>query len=63
MKKAFRTRTPGNYPKENILHKEHGESLISRNFLLVNVSLAAVQNVSGRAAIILKFSIPKCYNT
>ena len=27
---AFRTPTPGNYPKENILHKEHGESLKSR---------------------------------
>jgi len=28
---AFRTHTPGNYPKENILHKEHGESLKPRN--------------------------------
>ena len=28
---AFRTQTPGNYPKENILHKEHGESLKSTN--------------------------------
>ena len=28
---AFRTQTPGNYPKENILRKEHGESLKSRN--------------------------------
>jgi len=28
---AFKTQTPGNYPKENILHKEHGESLKSRN--------------------------------
>ena len=28
---AFRTQTPGNYPKENTLHKEHGESLKSRN--------------------------------
>jgi hypothetical protein len=27
---AFRTQTQGNYPKENILHKEHGESLKSR---------------------------------
>ena len=27
---AFRPQTPGNYPKENILHKEHGESLKSR---------------------------------
>jgi hypothetical protein len=26
----FRTQTPGNYPKENILYKEHGESLKSR---------------------------------
>ena len=28
---AFRTQPPGNYPKENTLHKEHGESLKSRN--------------------------------
>jgi hypothetical protein len=28
---AFKTQTPGNYPKENILHKEQGESLKSRN--------------------------------
>ena len=27
---AFKTQTPGKYPKENILHKEHGESLKSR---------------------------------
>jgi len=27
---AFRTQTPGNYPNENILHKEQGESLKSR---------------------------------
>ena len=27
---AFRTQAPGNYPKENILHKENGESLKSR---------------------------------
>jgi len=24
---GFKTQTPGNYPKENILLKEHGESL------------------------------------
>jgi hypothetical protein len=29
---AFRTKTPGNYPKENILHNEHGEGLKSRTF-------------------------------
>jgi hypothetical protein len=28
---AFKTQTPGKYPKENILHKEHGKSLKSRN--------------------------------
>jgi len=27
---AFKPQTPGKYPKENILHKEHGESLKSR---------------------------------
>ena len=27
---AIRTQTPENYPKENILHIEHGESLKSR---------------------------------
>ena len=27
---AIRTKTPGYYPKENILHIEHGESLKSR---------------------------------
>ena len=31
---AIRTQTPGNYPKENILHMEHGESLKSRIPLL-----------------------------
>jgi len=30
---AIRTQTPGNYPKENILHIEHGESLKSRTVL------------------------------
>ena len=28
---AFKPQTPGKYPKENILHKEHGESLKSRS--------------------------------
>jgi len=28
---AFKPLTPGKYPKENILHKEHGESLKSRH--------------------------------
>jgi len=28
---AFKTHTPGKYPKGNILNKEHGESLKSGN--------------------------------
>ena len=28
---SFGIQTPGNYPKENIIHKDHGESLKSRN--------------------------------
>ena len=27
---AYKIQTPGNYPKENIQHSEHGESLKSR---------------------------------
>jgi len=30
-KSVFKTQTPWKYPKENILQKEHGESLKSRN--------------------------------
>jgi len=30
----FRTQTPENYPKENILHKEHGESLKSSSLCI-----------------------------
>ena len=31
---AFKPQTPGKYPKENILHIEHGESLKSRHHSL-----------------------------
>jgi len=30
---AIRNQTPGNYPKESIIHIKHGESLKSRNYL------------------------------
>jgi hypothetical protein len=33
---AFKTQTPGNYPKETIQHSKHGESLKSR--MRVNVT-------------------------
>jgi len=32
---AIRTQTPGNYPKENTLHIEHGESLKSRTIYIL----------------------------
>jgi len=32
---AFKPQTPGNYSKENILHKEHGESLKSRQYISI----------------------------
>ena len=35
---AFKTQTPGKYPKENILHKEHGESLKLRNRVFIQKS-------------------------
>jgi len=31
---AIRTQTPGNYPKRNKLHLEHGESLKTRKYSL-----------------------------
>ena len=35
----FKTQAPWNNPKENILHKEHGESLKSSNIYLLMKSL------------------------
>jgi len=32
---AIRTQTPGNYPKRNKLHLEHGESLKTRMLYLI----------------------------
>jgi len=50
---AIRTQTPGNYPKENILLIEHGESLKSRtvisywgkhgNLIIMTIMLANLQ--------------------
>jgi len=32
---AIRTQTPGNYPKRNQLHLEHGESLKTRKIIFL----------------------------
>ena len=34
---AIRTQTPGNYPKRNKLHLEHGESLKTRFIMFIIV--------------------------
>jgi len=38
---AIRTQTPGNYPKRNKLHLEHGESLKTRKILRFSVTILA----------------------
>jgi len=35
---AYKIRTPGNYPEENIQHTEHGESLKSRSIFSLKFS-------------------------
>jgi hypothetical protein len=32
---AYKIQTPGNYPEESIQHSEHGESLKSRNIIVL----------------------------
>jgi hypothetical protein len=39
---AYIYQTPGNYPKENLLYSEHGESLKSRRFI-IDILLVVVQ--------------------
>jgi hypothetical protein len=53
---AFKTQTLGKYPKENILHKEHGKSLKSRYIcsLSHHTKLYLTQNHS-RVSLILAF--------
>jgi len=50
---AFKPQTPGKYLKENILHKEHGESLKSRHlcFFSSKCSLFHNSNVFGSCII------------
>ena len=47
---AYKLQTPGNYPKENIQHTEHGESLKSRGHkILTTISPRVVAVVSRRS--------------
>ena len=50
---AIRTQTPGNYPKRNNLHLEHGESLRTRLVWLdtlsfPTISMFVITNISKR---------------
>jgi hypothetical protein len=51
---AFKPQTPGKYPKENILHKEHGESLKSRQdkikFLTIHMQHSPSQETNSSSA-------------
>jgi hypothetical protein len=42
---AYKIQTPGNYPKENIQHLEHGESLKSRSHTFLSHGAASEQQV------------------
>ena len=44
---VIRTQTPGNYPKRNKLHLEHGESLKTILVLLLLLLLTAVELSAG----------------
>ena len=41
---AYKIEMPGNYPKENILHSEHGESLKSGNILFNSFRMDTVMH-------------------
>jgi len=45
---AIRTQTPGNYPKRNNLHLEHGESLRTRNIFLNSISRSALYKTEAQ---------------
>jgi hypothetical protein len=51
---AFKTQMPGNYPKENILHKEHGESLKSRK------AINSFQNSDVILKVVAFLYVPYC---
>jgi len=58
---AIRTQTPGNYPKRNNLHLEHGESLRTRLvsfyfFAVSNINMAETQTCE------VGWRLPKCDN-
>ena len=39
---VIRTQTPGNYPKENILHIEHGESLKYKFIIILIIIITTI---------------------
>ena len=50
---AFKTQSPGKYPKENMLHKEHGESLKLRDPIYI-VCVRACVRACARACVFVE---------
>jgi len=44
---AIRTQTPGNYPKRNTLHLEHGESLKTRIIIIIIIIIIIQKTVKN----------------
>jgi len=60
---AIRTQTLGNYPKENILHTEHGESLKSRHFILIIPKIRDKRKMQIEQKCVVNFHIPLSLET
>jgi len=45
---AIRTQTPGNYPKRNKLHLEHGESLKTRAWIILKFIFSFASVLPGK---------------
>jgi len=57
---AIRTKKAGNYPKENILHTEHSESLKSRRGLVVFRGIACSSKCLCYICITFSSSLHTC---
>ena len=69
---VIRTQTPGNYPKRNKLHLEHGESLKTRKYTVAycrkrakesaqDYGTASQLNESHADMTIIRFTLAKCF--
>ena len=60
---AIRTQTPGNYPKSNKLHLEHGESLKTRMYVALHVQYQLfLSYLNGSRHFSTDFFLKNCSN-